>query len=143
MNRTYNLFITHGWSYEDSYYRILDYLDQISNNYDFSYLNLAEPEPEAPDHSYTEELKVEYSDQVNNSEVVILLADLYREPEPDESNYIYWLDKAIDLAKENNTPIIGIRPWNENQTPTPIKDAPETWVDWDPEALKKSIENIL
>ncbi len=144
MTPTYQLFVSHGWSYEDSYYRILDYLDVIRNNYeDFDYLNSAEPEPDVPDLSYTEELKVEYTEQVSNADAVILLADLYRSPESGESNYIFWLDYALEQAREQNKPVIGVRPWNQKKTPQEIQNAPDKWVDWDPEVLKKSIENSL
>lgn len=142
MAMTHNLFISHGWSYEDSYYRILDYLDQISNNYEeFDYINHAEPEPDAPDLSYTDELKVEYTDQINKSDLVMILADQYRDPEPDEPNFKFWIDFAVEQARQNSKPVIGIRPWNETQTPVDISNAPDQWVDWNPEAIKKAIEN--
>lgn len=144
MARTYHLFISHGWSYDDSFYRILDYLDEISNIYrDFEYMNHSEPEPEVPDLSYTRELKIEYEDQINQSDAVILLADLYREPKADESNLKFWLDYAIEHAKENNKTLLGIRPWNETQTPNEIENIPDSWVDWNPESIRKIIEKHL
>jgi hypothetical protein len=72
-----------------------------------------------------------------------LLSDLYREPEKDEVNLRFWLDYAIEHARKNELPIFGIRPWNEIGTPTAIADAPDYWLDWNPEAIKKGIQKHL
>lgn len=39
--RTYKLFISHSWSYNDDYYRLVDYLNDAPN---FDWKNLSVPE---------------------------------------------------------------------------------------------------
>ncbi|HKJ33802.1 MAG TPA: TIR domain-containing protein [Balneolales bacterium] len=134
--RTYHLFISHGWKYTDDYYRMVEYLEKLSQMESrFGYDIHSEPESEkGKKNRNTEELMSEMQSQIRDSECVFILSDMYKE-------YHYWLDYAMDLAKDWDIPIIGVRTWGDAETPYQIEERADEMVEWHDKSILTAIRN--
>lgn len=130
----YDLFVSHGWEYTHEYYKVLEYLDEISNHNDFSYINHSEPQHDAPSRKYTDELKVELRDQIDKSQAILVLSDMYK-------HYAYWLDFEMEYAQIQDKAIIGLHSWGERKTPIDIKTQADRIIGWNPDTLVKALRS--
>lgn len=134
--RTYHLFISHGWKYTDDYYRMMEYLEKISESEpQFRYDLHSEPESEkGRKNRKTEELMAEMQEQIRDTECVLILSDMYKESH-------YWLDYAMDLAQDWQIPILGIRKWNGQKSPYQIEERADEMVEWEKKSILTAIRN--
>ena len=112
---TYNLFISHSWSYGKHYDTLVSHLD---NRGYFRYKNYSVPQ-DSPIHNANNdrELYDAIKRQIAPSSVVLILAGVY-------STYSKWIDKEIQIAKnEFTTPkrIIAIEPFGSERTSAFVK----------------------
>lgn len=132
-DKTYELFISHGWEYNDNYYRMIEFLDKTQNALDgFNYEPASDAEHDAPHRKYEDELKVEMRAQIDRSEAVFILSDQY------EHN-AYWLDFAMDYAHKSDTPVLGMRPWGEKRTPAAVEQHSDALLQWDTREIEKAL----
>jgi hypothetical protein len=132
--KTYRIFISHAWEYDDEYYRLLRMLDEAPN---FYYHNYSVPEHD-PLHTRTDrQLEQALYDQIKPTHIVIILAGMY-------VSYRYWIQKEIDIALEMDKPIIGIVPWGSKKVPQAVQDAADEIVGWRTDSIVRAIrENAL
>lgn len=102
--KTYNLFISHSWSYSDSYDRLVSLLRERGY---FAFRNYSVP-PDDPIHGAgtDAQLRRAIRNQMTPCHVVLILAGVY-------ATYSKWMSIEIDLALEgftNAKPIVAIRP---------------------------------
>ena len=127
---TYNLFISHSWSYGDQYDRLIRLLD--AKPY-FSYKNYSVPKND-PIHNapYDWQLKEAIKRQMSPASCVIILAGVY-------STYSKWINIEIELAKSMNKKIIAVGPWGAEKTSTVAKNAADITVGWNTDSIVSAI----
>ena len=94
---TYNLFISHSWTYSDAYEKLVGLLNGAS---DFSYKNYSVPRND-PIHNakYDYQLKAAIRNQMQPASCVLVLAGVY-------STYSKWINIELELASELGKKII-------------------------------------
>ena len=104
MSKTYNLFISHSWTYTDAYDGLCNILDGASN---FSYNNysILKDDP-IHDADNKDELYEAIKDILSHCHVVLIMAGKY-------ATFSKWIDKEIKISLEefqSAKPILGIKP---------------------------------
>lgn len=136
MSKQYNLFISHSWSYSDTYDKLVNLLD---NAEDFNYKNYSVPKDNPVHTNGTDkQLKAAIKEQLSHASVVLILAGVY-------SSYSKWINKEIEIAKkEFNTPkkIIAIEPWDAQKTSSVVKNAADEIVKWQTKSIIDAIKEL-
>ena len=127
---TYNLFISHSWTYSDAYEKLVNILDSDGR---FSYKNYSVPKND-PIHnaSNTGQLKEAIRAKIQPASCVLILAGVY-------SSYSKWINIEIELAKSMGKTIIAIQPWGAEKTSAKVKDAADIIVGWNGSSVIKAI----
>ena len=131
----YNLFISHSWSYPDSYVSLCNLLNNAAN---FSYKNYSVPKDDPlrisskTDHYYALQLRRKLTEQMRYSSVVLIMAGVY-------ASYSDAIDMEISIAKELNKPIIAVEPWGAERTSTVVKNSADVIVGWNTNSLVTAI----
>lgn len=136
---TYNLFISHSWSYKNQYDNLVSLLD--GQPY-FQYKNYSVPKDD-PLHTNgnTQQLRDAISEQIRNSHVVLVMAGVY-------STYSKWINIEIELCKpkvawEQGKPIVAIEPWGSERTSQHVKDNATTIVSWNSSSIVNAIRDVV
>lgn len=124
--KTYELFISHSWSHNDDYYRLVDYLNDASN---FDWHNLSVPEH---DPITDAEIRRQLRKQIKPSSAVLILAGMY-------AHHSDAINMEIDLAQYYDKPIVGIRPWGNERTPEAVTSAAAEMVGWNTSSIVDAI----
>lgn len=127
---TYNLFISHSWSYSDSYDGLVNLLD--SNPY-FKYKNYSVPKND-PIHNarYDYQLKEAIKNQMEHASCVLILAGVY-------ATYSKWINIEIELAKDLDKKIIAIEPFGSERTSSVVKNAADVKASWRTDSIISAI----
>lgn len=130
---TYNLFISHSWTYSIQYNGLVRLLD--ANPY-FSYKNYSVPK-DNPIHNapYQYQLKEAIRKQMQPASCVIILAGVY-------STYSKWINIEIELAKEMGKRIIAVEPWGSLCTSAVVKNAAHEVVGWNTASIVRAIRGF-
>lgn len=134
--KTYNLFISHSWSYKNQYDNLIQLLD--NGNY-FSYKNYSVPKDD-PIHTNgtNAQLREAISEKIRNSHVVLVLAGVY-------STYSKWINIEIEVAKKEcswKKPIIAIEPRGSEETSQHVKDNANRIVGWNSSSIIEAIKEL-
>ncbi len=126
----YNLFISHSWSYSNTYNDLVRLLD---NKPYFSYKNYSVPKND-PIHNTSSDyqLKMAIRNQMQHASCVLILAGVY-------STYSKWINIEIELAKEMGKSIIAIEPWGSERTSAVVKKAADKIVKWNTDSIVSAI----
>lgn len=129
----YNLFISHSWTYNDTYEDLTKLLDNASY---FSYKNYSVPKDD-PIHNANNdrELYNAIEEQIRHASVVLILAGVY-------SSYSKWIDKEIEIAQNLNKPILAIEPWGSEKTSVKVKNSADRIVKWNTASIVNTIREI-
>lgn len=131
--KTYDLFISHAWKYNEDYYKLVEMLDNASN---FKYRNYSVPKHDPLVDPNTEvgkkKLKELLDKQIKPVNCVLIIAGMY-------VAHRYWLQTEIDIAQSNNKPIIGIKPWGQERVPKEVQDAAVEVVGWNTSSFVTAI----
>jgi hypothetical protein len=125
--KTYKVFISHAWQYNEDYYRIEKWLNEASN---FSWTNLSVPRHD-PIVS-AEQLTKELNNQMRPSDVFIILAGMY-------VSHSEWIQHEINFARRIGRPIIGIRPWGSAVVPVAVQKGADEIVGWTSDSIVGAI----
>lgn len=127
---TYNIFISHSWSYSEQYQGLVRLLNNASY---FSYRNYSVPK-DNPIHnaSNTYELKKAIRNQMQYASCIIILAGVY-------STYSKWINIEIELAKEMGKRIIAVEPWGASRTSDIVKKSADEIVAWNSSSIVSAI----
>lgn len=111
---TYNLFISHSWSYLGAYDGLINLLN--SNPY-FNYKNYSVPKSD-PIHDAEDDyqLKEAIKNRMQHASCVLILAGIY-------STYSKWINIEIELAQKMGKKIIAVEPWDAEKTSRVVKNA--------------------
>ncbi len=129
---TYNLFISHSWSYSDAYEKLVALLDKNTDPY-FSYKNYSVPK-DNPIHNIhnDSQLKTAIKQQMQPASCVLILAGVY-------STYSRWINIEISLAQDMGKVIIAIEPWGSERTSSVVKNAADYIVKWNTASIVNAI----
>ena len=125
--KTYDLFISHAWDYNDEYYRLVKMLKEAPN---FAWRNYSVPEhdPLAGGAKLGQQLR----NQLRPVNCVLMLAGMY-------VNHREWIQHELDLAKEYGKPVVGVFPWGQERAPVQITAAASVMVRWNTESIVAAI----
>lgn len=131
--KTYDLFISHAWKYNDEYYRLIKLLDAANN---FKYRNYSVPEHDPvvdPDSEAGKRtLTAALDRQIRPVNCVLVIAGMY-------ATYKYWIQKEIELAQNYSKPIVGLIPRGQERTPKVVQDAAKEMVGWTTDSIVAAI----
>lgn len=128
---TYNLFISHSWSYSENYNSLLNLLDNDPN---FVYKDYSVPKND-PIHNANNDaqLRAAIRSKMQHASCVLILAGVY-------ATYSKWIKIEIELAQEMGKKIIAIQPWGAEHTSIVVKHAADTIVGWNTASIVRSIK---
>ena len=136
MSKTYNLFISHSWTYSNAYEGLLGLLDK---DFAFSYRNYSVPKDDPVHTNGTDkQLYAAIKEQISHASVVLILAGKY-------STYSKWINKEITIAQTEfyvPKPIIAVQPWGAEQTSTVVKAAANKLVGWNSKSVIDAIKEL-
>ena len=127
---TYNLFISHSWTYSDAYDGLVKLLDSSPN---FDYKNYSVPKND-PIHNarYDYQLKEAIKNQMQHASCVLILAGVY-------STYSKWINIEIELAKDLNKKIIAVEPHAAERISSVVKNAADVIASWRTDSIISAI----
>ena len=133
---THHLFISHSWSYSDSYDRLINLL----NNRNYFRFNDCSVPRDDPIHNAGTDAKLRQAirNQMAHGSVVLILAGVY-------ATYSKWINIEIDLAKDGfdrSKPIVAIEPWGSERTSARVKQAADRIVKWNTESIVSAIREL-
>ena len=136
MVTTYNLFVSHSWTYGDAYDRLTNLLNNRSY---FSYRNYSVPKDD-PVHNAANDgqLRNAIRRQMTPCHVVLFIAGVY-------ATYSKWINVEIDLAKrgfQNSKPIIAVAPWGSERISSVVRGAADQIVGWNTESIVRAIRSL-
>jgi len=129
MSKTYRVFISHAWKYNDSYYKLVDILNEAKY---FSWANHSVPEHDALETTTDTELKNELIDQISGTHIVLIISGMYY-------NHRKWIQKEIEIAQNMNKPIVAIKPRGAKVTPQTVSDVAKDVVGWSTASIVSAI----
>ena len=134
--KTYNLFISHSWTYSTAYEKLVNLLDQRSY---FSYRNYSVPKNDPLHTRGTDRaLYNAIKNQITSSSVILILAGVY-------GSYSKWIDKEIQIAQTeflNSKPILAIKPRGSQRTSVKVTLAADEIVAWNTESIVSAIRRL-
>lgn len=135
MAETYNVFISHSWSYGEQYEGLCNLLDDASY---FSHKNYSVPEDDPVHDADNAQLYDAIKAQVAPCHVVIILAGKY-------ATYSKWIKQEIKIAQTeftNPKPILAVKPWASTQVSSVVSDAADEIVGWSTNSIVSAIRKL-
>lgn len=129
-----NLFISHSWSYGDAYEKLVALLDAAPN---FQYKNYSVPKND-PVHNApnVDALYKAIKKQMVFCDVILIMAGKY-------ATYSKWIEREIQIAKRDfSKPIVGIRPWANEQVSSVVSNAADRLVSWNTSSIVSAIRDL-
>ena len=126
----YHLFISHSWTYSDSYEKLISLLN---NNSSFVFKNYSVPKNDPIHYANNErQLRAAIKEQMKHASCVLILAGVY-------ATYSKWINIEISLAQEMGKKIIAIEPWGSERTSSVVKQAADQIVKWQSTSIISAI----
>lgn len=136
MAKTYNIFISHSWSYSDAYKKLTDLLDKRTY---FSYKDYSIPKDD-PVHTNgtSQELQDAIKRKISPCHIIIIMGGVY-------SSYSKWIKKEIKIAQEEFTsikPIVAVKPWGNTNLSQIVQDKADKIVGWNTVSIVDAIKEL-
>jgi len=129
--RTYKVFISHAWSYNDEYNSVVQRLNDAPY---FDWQNLSVPEHDPVIAGNTGELKKLLRDQMRPAHAFVILGGMY-------AAHSGWIGFEVEFARRIGRPIIGVKPWGNTRMPQIVLDNATTIVGWQADSIVDAIRN--
>lgn len=134
--KTYNLFISHSWSYADQYDRLVSLLDKRLY---FAFKDYSVPPGDPIHRAATDaQLRQAIRNHMAPCHVILVMAGVY-------ATYSKWIDIEIELALSgfrHPKPIIAIRPRGNERISERVRGAADEIVGWNTESIVKAIRDL-
>jgi len=136
MAKTYDIFISHSWTYGDQYKRLIQFFDEDPF---FHYQNYSVPKDD-PIHDAPNQaaLYEAIKRQIARANIVIILAGVY-------ASYSKWIDKEIRIAESEflqKKPILAVQPWGSERTSRIVTNTSDRIVGWNSSSIISAIRDI-
>jgi len=131
--KRYGIFISHAWSYNAEYYRLVNMLKEAPL---FEWANYSVPkhdpkiDPDIP--SGKKALMEELKKQIRPVSCVLIISGMY-------ASYSGWIQAEIDFANLIDKPIIGIKPRGQERIPSAVQEASIVMVGWITDSIVSAI----
>lgn len=136
MAKTYNIFISHSWSYSDDYEKLTGLLSKRPY---FFYNDYSIPKDDPVHTSGTDrELYEAILNKMRACHVVLIMAGVY-------STYSKWINKEIQAAKtgfSNPKPIVAVKPWGQTNVSSVVARNADQLASWSTESIVNAIRAI-
>jgi hypothetical protein len=133
MANTYNIFISHSWTYGDAYDKLVALLN--ARGY-FSFKNYSVPKDDPIHNARNEQaLYNAIHAQIKPASVVLIMAGVC-------STYSKWINYEIQIAKRGFSypkPIIAVKPWAQTNVSSVVQENADTLVGWNTESVVAAI----
>ena len=129
--KTYDLFISHAWTHNAEYDRLVKMLNAAPN---FKWRNYSVPKQDPLDVNNDARLTAALKRQIRPVNCVLILAGMY-------VNHRKWIKKEIAIAQDLNKPIVGIKPWGQQRTPVEVQEAADIMVGWNTSSIVQAIRD--
>ncbi len=133
---TYNLFISHSWTYSDQYDQLVNLLKQKPY---FEFRNYSVPKDDPIHTNGTDkQLSEAIYNKMSPCSAILILAGVY-------ATYSKWIDKEIKIAKRKfytPKPIIAIEPWGSEKTSQKVRDNADKFVKWNTDSVVSAIRDL-
>ncbi len=131
--KTYNLFISHSWSYPNAYEGLKRLLR--ARTY-FKFKDYSVPQDD-PIHTKgtDQELYEAIEWQIKPCSVVLILAGIY-------STHSKWIDKEIKIADEYIKPIIAVKPRGNVRISKNVRQSADKIVSWNTNSIVSAIREL-
>lgn len=136
MARTYNLFISHSWSYSDQYNRLVSLLN-ARGYWDWKDYSVPRYDP-IHTSGTNSELVEAIKRKMQPCHIVLIISGVY-------ASYSKWIDKEITIAKGGFTygkPILAIRPWGAQRISATAEASADETVGWNTESVVGAIRRL-
>lgn len=130
--KEYDLFISHSWSYDDEYERMVELLEEFPY---FEFKNYSVPSTDPLDADDAIELLAELFSQVKQATVVIILSGMY-------VNHSTWIKIEVAIANILDKPMIGVVPWGNENTPTEVQENVDRMVGWQATSVVEGVREL-
>ena len=127
--KTYDIFISHAWSHNDDYYRLIDLLNAAPN---FKWRNYSVPEHDPADANSATKLREALKRQMRPVNVVLILSGMY-------AVHSDWIEFEVEFAESMDKPMVGIRPRGQERIPKYVVGAVEEMVGWNTSSIVSAI----
>lgn len=133
--KTYDLFISHAWKYNDHYYRLVKLLKDAPlftcRNYS---VPKSDPVIDPKSDAGKKKLIAELKKQIKPVNCVLILSGMY-------VAYSDWIQIEIDIALGLKKPIVGIRPWGQTMVPSAVQNSAKSVVGWNTSSIVDAIRS--
>ena len=130
--KTYDLFISHAWKYNNEYNRLEELLKEYRY---FNFRNYSVPENDPLDFNSVSELVEKLDEQIRQSSVVLVIGGMY-------CNYRKWIRKEIEIAKKYDKPILLVQPYGSNRIPSFVETNANKIVGWNTKSIVDAIRDL-
>lgn len=132
MDKTYRLFISHSWSYDENYQRVIE----LINNQGLSFYDHSVPKSDPIHTNGTDkQLYDAIESKIKGTSCILILAGVY-------ATYSKWINKEIEIAQRYGKSIIAIEPWASEKTSKVVKDAAHKIVKWQGKSIVDAIKEL-
>ena len=136
MARTFNLFISHSWTYQNHYDRLISLLQERPY---FSFKDYSVPKDDPIHNAPTKKaLYNAIKTQIQPCRVVIVLAGVY-------STYSEWIDNEITIATKEfsqKKAILAVAPWGAQRISSTVKENADLIVRWQADSIVDGIREL-
>ena len=129
--RNYYLFISHAWTSNAEYERLVDMLNKAQY---FQWRNYSVPKTDPLQVNTERSLKRKINDQIQPTQAVLIVSGMY-------FYHREWIQYEIDKALEWKKPIIGIKPFGSQRIPREIAEVADAMVGWNTNSIVSAIRN--
>jgi len=136
MTRTYNLFISHSWTYPSQYDGLVNLLRK-DPYFDFHNYSVPKDDP-IHDASNDRQLREAIRRKMQPCSAILILAGIY-------ATYSKWINEEIYLAKwgfNMPKPIVAVEYWGSERTSVPVKNAAQAVVKWNSQSIINAIKEV-
>lgn len=129
MARTYKIFISHSWNYDDVLQNLKNLLDS-RGCFPAEYTQVEKSRP--INSEYAPAIKAQITRRLEESDIVLAIAGVY-------ASYSDWMQWEMDKAKELGLNIVGVIPWRQERVSTQVYSRSIVDVHWNTESIVDAI----
>lgn len=134
--KTYGLFISHAWSYNEDYYSLIERLESCPNFYFRNYsVPIHDPLIDPGSYIGQRQLNDLLDSQIRPASVVIFIGRMY-------FYHRQWILRELDIAKSYGKPCLLVRPLNQQQVPAELRAHCAKEVGWYIDDIVRAIQDI-
>lgn len=134
--KTYNLFISHSWSYSDNYEKLIAMLKAAPR---FTFRDYSVPRND-PIHTRgtDKELHAAICNQMRPCHIMIIMSGVY-------ATYSKWINNEVKIAQNkfaNPKPILAIRPWAQERYSSVAQECANGICGWNTSSIIAKIREL-